>query len=220
MITDVCGTLVHDDTTLGLLRYHFQQGPGRACRWRAACFRFLSARPVRLGFAILERLSGNPIYKTQLIALLRGEPVCALEESAEGYAALLTADYCNPVFEVLQEAKEEGRIVLASASLAPIVAALAAQLSVPYVASQLSQENGLLSGRMAIDLTGQKAAALADLNGAPLARGSFDMISDNFSDLSMLRDASEAFIVLRARSHRKRWKGKISGRFIEVYHSS
>lgn len=218
MIVDVCGTLVHDDTTLGLLSHHFRQGPGAAWRWRAARFRLLSAPPVRLGFAVLEKLSGQQVYKTQLIALLRGQPVAALDESAQGYAAhLLARGRCAHVTAAIAPAAYAGRLVLASASLAPIVAALAARLGVPFVASQLGQHDGRLTGKITVDLTGAKAAALAALNGTKLAPGHYDMISDNFSDLSMLRDASEAVVVLRAPAHRRRWDGKLSARFIDVY---
>jgi len=218
MIVDVCGTLVHDDTTLGLLRHHFRRGSGAAWPGRAVLFSLLSATPVRLSFAVLEKLSGCQIYKSMLIGLLRGQPVALLEESARGYAAhLLAAGRCMPVTAAIAPAAEAGRLVLASASLAPIVAALAAQLDVPYVASQLGQRDGILTGRLTVDLTGFKAAALAVLNGAPLAPGSYDMISDNASDLSMLRDAGDAVVVLRSPSHRPRWDGKLSARFIEVY---
>ena len=218
MITDVCGTLVHDDTTQGLLQYHFRQGPGAAWRWRAARFRLLSAPPVRLGFAVLEKLTGRHIYKTRLIALLRGQSVSALDESAGNYAAhLLAAGRCAPVTAAIADARDTGRLVLASASLAPVVAALAARLDVPYVASQLEVRDGVLTGQLDVDLTGAKAAALAVLNGAPLATGAYDMISDNFSDMAMLRCADEAMVVLRAPSHRARWDGKLSARFIEVY---
>ena len=218
MIADVCGTLVHDDTTLGLLRYHFRHGPGRAWRIRAAAFGVLSSRPVHLGFAVLEKLTGRQIYKTRLIALLRGQPVAALDDSAGGYAAhLLAQGRCAPVTDAIAGAADAGRLVLASASLAPVVAALAAALDAPFVASRLGARDGVLTGRLDVDLTGAKAAALADLHGAPLAPGSYDMISDNFSDLGMLRDAADAVVVLRAPAHRARWDGKLAARFIEVF---
>lgn len=66
-ITDVCGTLVYDDTTLGLLKQHFSQQPER--RWRLPMLRALTAHrsPFRLGIAVIERLTGKHVLNTYLL---------------------------------------------------------------------------------------------------------------------------------------------------------
>ncbi len=221
MIADVCGTLVHDDTTVGLLEHHFRRGSGANWPVRAGLFRILSAKPTRKVFEFLEKLSGRHLYKGSMLALLRGQTIAALDESAQDYAQLLlTERRCTPVTHVVAAATASGQLVLASASLEPIVAALAKRLDTPHVASQLELHNGHLTGRLSVDLTGRKECALSMLNGTPLPPGGYDMISDNFSDLSMLRAAAKATVVLRHPRHRRRWNGKLVASFLEVYERS
>ena len=71
-IVDVCGTLVRDDTTVGLLRYHFDRVDKR--RWRIPMLQLLTAKlsPFRIGVAVIEKLSGRHVLKHLLVRMLRG----------------------------------------------------------------------------------------------------------------------------------------------------
>ena len=90
-VVDVCGTLVRDDTTLGLLRHHFARDRVRPLRY--TLFRAMSARrsPVRLAIAVLEKLSDQHLLKHAAVRLLAGDRVEALNLSADEYAAQLLA---------------------------------------------------------------------------------------------------------------------------------
>lgn len=207
-ITDVCGTLVYDDTTLGLLRVHFSQQPER--QWRLPMLRALTAHrsPFRLGVAVIERLTGKHVLKHLLVRMMKGDTVSSLESSAEIYAQWLLDHRKVPaVWNVITPAINDKHIILASASLQPIVSALAKQLGVRFVASELESSDGVLTGRYKNDLTGLKIKALSDVIGHDLSSSFYDAISDNITDQELLRGANRAYVVLHKASHKERWVG-------------
>ena len=207
-ITDVCGTLVYDDTTLGLLKQHFSQQPER--RWRLPMLRALTAHrsPFRLGIAVIERLTGKHVLKHLLVRMMVNDTVSSLELNAEVYAQWLLDNRKVPaVWDVITPAIKDKRIILASASLQPIVSALAKQLGVRFVASELESSDGVLTGRYKRDLTGLKLQALSDLIGIDLSSRFYDAISDNITDQELLSGAKRAYVVLHKASHKERWAG-------------
>ncbi len=207
-ITDVCGTLVYDDTTLGLLRQHFSQQPKR--KWRLQVLRILTAHrsPFRLGVVVVERLTGKHVLKHLLVRMIKEDTVSSLEMSAKVYAKwLLDNRKVSSVWNVVTPAIEDRQVVLASASLQPIISALAKQLGVRYVASELESKNGVLTGCYKSDLTGLKPQALSHLIGTELSNNSYDAISDNLTDRELLSGAKRAFVVLHKESYKGRWSG-------------
>ncbi len=207
-ITDVCGTLVYDDTTLGLLKQHFSQQPER--QWRLPIFRALTAHrsPFRLGIAVIERLTGKHVLKHLLVRMLKDDTVSSLELNAEVYAKWLLENRKVPsVWQVIAPAIKDKHIILASASLQPIISALAKQLGVRFVASELESNDGILTGRYKRDLTGLKSRALSNLIGIDMIDSSYDAISDNLTDIELLRGAKRAYVILHKASHKERWAG-------------
>lgn len=207
-VADVCGTLVRDDTTLGLLAHHFSQQPKR--QWRLQFLRLMTERlsPFRLAVGLLERITGKHILKHVLVRMLNNDTVHSLESSAKSYAQWLLAERTvTSVWDVLTPAIQEHRVVLASASLQPVVSALAEQLGIKYVASELESQKGILTGRYKHDLTGLKIQALSDLIGTDLKKQKYHAISDNLTDRELLDGAQKAFVVLHHELHRKRWTG-------------
>lgn len=215
-ITDVCGTLVYDDTTLGLLRVHFSQQTRR--QWRLPTLRVLTAHrsPFRLGIAVIERLIGKHILKHLLVRMLKDDTVSSLELNAEVYAQWLLDNRKVPaVWDVITPSIQDRHIILASASLQPIVSALAKQLGVSFVASELESNDGVLTGRYKNDLTGLKVQALSDLIGQDLSNSFYDAISDNITDQELLSGAKKAYVVLHRASHKERW-AELSATYIRL----
>lgn len=215
-VVDVCGTLVRDDTTIGLLRHHFAHDGNR--RMRYMLFRAMTARrsPLRLAFAVLEKLAGQHLLKHAAVRLLTGDPADSLDQSAAEYAAwLLAYRRVGSVWPLLDAPVEAGRVVLASASLEPVVAALASAMGVRHVASELGQQAGILTGRYVNDLTGRKEQALIKKYGNDVLAGQVCAISDNFSDRPLLEKATQAYVVLHSKSHRQRWQG-LNATFLQV----
>lgn len=215
-VVDVCGTLVHDDTTLGLLRHHFARDGNRRVRYML--FWAMTARrsPLWLAFAVLEKLTGQHLLKHAAVRLLAGDRVNSLDQSAAEYAArLLMQRRVASVWPLLDVPLQARRVVLASASLEPVVAALASTMGVRHVASGLGQQAGILTGRYVSDLTGRKEQALIEKYGHDVLAGQVCAISDNFSDRSLLEKAAQAYVVLHSESHRQRWQG-LNATFLQV----
>lgn len=202
-IVDVCGTLVRDDTTLGLLDWHFS----RERRWRLWGLRLLTARwsPLRLCVAVLERLTRRHLLKHFLVRGLRGSSLAGLEASAEGYAEWVLTHRRNHEVSALLD-REPGLLVLASASLEPVIMALAKRLDARYVGSSLEVLDGRYTGRYSRDLTGQKLPAIEALLG-PVELAECLVVTDNLSDRSLIAQAGRAFVVVHKRRHRKHWEG-------------
>lgn len=210
-ITDLCGTLVKDDTTLGLLEWHFRRVNRTLPRLAVQGVRSRKS-PIRWAFAIIERISGRHVAKRVLVGLLRGTSVNAIEVSATDYAAWLVRERLNPAVMSLLKSKrcDAGGLcvqVIASASLEPIVAAISRELDLPYVASRLEEEDGRLTGGYASDLTGRKEEALAMKFGEGVLTQLSLVVSDNFSDLSLMLRAEEAYAVVYSERQVGRWPG-------------
>lgn len=215
-VVDVCGTLVRDDTTLGLLRHHFARDGDRSFRYML--FRVMTVRrsPLRLVFAMLEKLTGRHLLKHAVVRLLANDRVEALNQSAAEYTGLLLAQHrVASVWNLLDVPVQSGRVVLASASLEPVVASLAAALGARHVASALEHRAGVLTGHYVSDLTGRKEQALIEKYGPDVLAGQVCAISDNFSDRPLLEKAAQAYVVLHRESHRQRWHG-LNATFLQV----
>lgn len=213
-IVDVCGTLVRDDTTLGLLQHHFMERRGL----RSALFRVLTKRrsPVWLAVAAMEKLTGRHLLKHLVVRLLAGTPATHLEKSAAEYAAwLLEERRLRAVWQLLPKEIGPDSLVLASASLEPVVRQLALLMGVRHVASTLEEHDGVLTGRYAKDLTGCKEQALREKYQGLLRNPPARVISDNLSDRALLETAAEAYVVLHRESHRQRWTD-IRAVFVDV----
>ncbi|MGJ7457444.1 haloacid dehalogenase-like hydrolase [Halomonas sp. RA08-2] len=207
-IVDVCGTLVRDDTTLGLLSYHF--GRDRARPLRRWVFNSVSTRwsPLWFAFAVAERLTGRHLLKHFVLRLLSGDRLENLESNAREYAQHLLSNRCVPtVWTLLEQPLSSGRVLLASASLEPVVSALAVSTGAGYVASTLEHREGVLTGRYEVDLTGKKSQALVDKYGSEVFLGKVCVFTDNYTDRSLVEDAESCYIILHDPAHRKRWDG-------------
>lgn len=214
-IVDVCGTLVKDDTTIGLLRWHF----ARHGRWRLGVLNCLTARlsPLRLLMALMEKVTGRHLLKHGLVRLLKGDAIAEVERSAAEYADwLLSNRRVAQVATLLEGSKRrEEALVLASASLEPVVAALASRLGARFVASSLASSQGRHQGRYARDLTGQKLGALDQVLPADWKKDAVMAISDNLTDRALLQSAGKAYVVLHAPRHRERW-GDIRAEYLSA----
>lgn len=215
-VVDVCGTLVQDDTTLGLLRCHFDR-----CEegwFRAVVLGMLTARgsPLRWAFVVLEKATGRHWLKHLLVRLLAGDQASALDESGRAYVqVLLTRRRVQPVWDRLSQVGRPDHIILASASLEPVVRALAEVMGARYVSSTLEVRNGVLTGRYVEDLTGQKESAIVRKYGEDALASPFAAFSDNLSDRPLLAKAGYACVVLHRESHRARW-ANLSADYVRV----
>ncbi|MBX3166758.1 MAG: haloacid dehalogenase-like hydrolase [Candidatus Eremiobacteraeota bacterium] len=212
LVFDVCGTLFSEDTTIGLLERCLALHAPR----RHLLFRLLSNRysPFNLLLRVLEKASSHHIYKHLAIRLLAGISEEQMAGAAQSYLEyLLEHRVHQPVFDEFLEARQSGRTILVSASLDPIIRALADFYKIEYLASQLESHAGRFTGRLLLDLTGRKLEALTDYLGSPTALAESHCYTDNFSDLEFARQFKHRTIILLSPRHRNRW-GSLKARYL------
>jgi phosphoserine phosphatase len=211
---DVCGTLFRDDTTLGFLNFVVRNHKSRSL-WLS----IVSSRrsPVRWGLALAEKLTGRAWIRDCSLLVLRGYSRAQVDRWAREYVAhLLEARREAKPFALFEKALGEFEVVLASASLEPVVGALAEKFSVSFVASSLAWSADRCQGYLQQDLSGTKEQAILSKLGSNYVGEGCHCVSDNFSDRSLLEKCQGRTVVLRRPSHRNFWNS-LEAEFIEVF---
>ena len=214
-VVDVCGTLFSADTTLGLVRAHVLRTGNPFKRFFLWA---ISAKysPLYLVFVLIEKITRRHIFKHAIVFFLRGATKRDLELTSESYLDhLLTHKSQASVWSRLKLCEGE-TLVLASASVSPFVATLAARLKCQYVASQLELDSGKYTGRLLVDITGCKIQSLASIIDAGSLADISTVISDNLTDKSLLRCADNPVVVLNRSKDRFRWKG-LEAEYLETW---
>jgi phosphoserine phosphatase len=219
-VFDVCDTLFYSNTTFDFLRFVLaQQGSGG----KQKVLKLLSAKwsPLFVGLVAWQKVAGGDPVKAGALRLLAGisrEQLYAL--GRRFVAEFLPARRIARTHELLASlAQTQTRVVLLSASLDPVIAALAAALgSIDFVSSQLEYDaQGICTGRLHQELTGQKQAALQTLltnKGEPLRLA---VATDNFTDHGLVSQASIRYVVVHNAAAKQFWQG-LNPEFIEAYH--
>lgn len=205
-VFDVCDTLFSTNTTTGFLRFHAERTNNRRelrilRRWTSR------SSPAFYVGALSYKLAGWDIGRTRVIGTLRGHSRTELKAAAECYARdELNRQIVAPVHDRVEEHLQRGdRVILASSSLDIVVAAIARDLGVEWLASELGFLDDTCTGRLVKDLTGRKPAAVSSIipAGAHL-----HVYTDNRSDGALLRMAVRCTIILPAGSRSERWAGE------------
>lgn len=205
-VFDVCDTLFSTNTTTDFLRFYGERTNDR--KIQATLKRWSSHRsPVFYFGALACRLLGWDIPRARLIGTMRGHSKADLEAAAAQYASTeLARRIVVPVNDRLKEHLQRGdRIILASSSLDVVIEAIARNLGVEWVASEVGFVDGTCTGRLVNDLTGRKQAAISALLPPD---ASLHVYTDNRSDGALLRMAERCTIILPAGSKGERWAGE------------
>ena len=170
-------------------------------------FLFSQRSPGNFLVKVLERITGKHLAKHLAFHTLKGVNEESAGQSAREYVDyLLEHRRIEPVFISLQSALEaDDRVILASASIKPVIQELASRFNAEYVSSQLEIRNHAFTGSIKQDLSGRKVEQLRKNVDANLFEGICHGYSDNFSDESLLRLCRHQTIILHKPKHRKRW---------------
>lgn len=201
VLVDICGTLYQSNTTFDFLDFYLRMPSYRWFRRisRTVCWRALNR----------VCLYGWRYDLTRRIALsfLKGKTCCELEAAA---ARFVDEFLCNKengeVIDRVTSLQKENTVVLVSATLDFIAAAIAARWGIErFYASQPAYRNGVCRGYLRTDLLGDKAAALRREGILPPYEW---VITDNLSDLALVREARRTWVVTYPRTCR-RWEAVV-----------
>lgn len=202
---DVCDTLYRCNTTVEYLRFlHRGSVPLRALVW----FVTSGASPVRYLLRMVGVILDQDLGKRVLLMSLRGERVERLEHVAREFVeARLSLLRVDRVHQAMESHKLRGdRVVLVSASLDVVVGSIGAKLGCEWVASELLQRGGVCAGLLARDLTGKKAAALAErLHGQ--SHSGLSVYSDNLTDRDFLALSDDPHVIVPPGGSVRAWRG-------------
>lgn len=217
-VFDVCDTLFYSNTTFDFLRFVLERERDTG---RLRTLQLLSRRwsPLFLGLSAWQRLRGGDPIKTAALRLLRGFSRPRLYALGEEFAAefLESRKLARP-HQLLRELQGQagGRAVLLSASLDPVIAAIARRLGTEFRSSELNYDaQGNCRGTLRRDLTGQKLVALAELLGST-ALPPLTVVTDNFTDRELVTAAAHRHVVVHRAAAKQFWQD-LNPDFIEAY---
>lgn len=216
-IFDVCGTLFLDDTTVGFIRWYHRRKK-HWCLSALLALLFERRSPLKYLAVLAEKVAGRHLVKHVAIWTLKNEEMGALEGEADHYVEhLISARSVPQMMNRLRELKKQGSfIVLASASINPVVKALATRLEVAWVSSEIGVNSGRATGSLCVDISGKKIGALQVSHCIDFSEMECHGYSDNLSDLRMLELCTHRTVVVHKPRHLKRWVLE-GARFIKLY---
>ena len=219
-VFDVCDTLFYSNTTFDFLHFVVAQCGSVGQR---ATLRALTARwsPLFVGLVVWQKLTGGDPVKAAALRLLAGIPKAELYALGRRFVAeFLPPRRIARTHELLAGlVGGHTRVLLLSASLDPVIAALAEELGhVEFVSSQLEYAaDGRCTGRLQHELTGQKQHALRQVLGSGTEPARLAVATDNFTDRELVTQAAVRYVVVHNAAAKQFWQ-ELNPQFIEAYH--
>ena len=183
-LADICWTLYKSNTTQDFIDFVVSDPTYLRLR------RMYRHRLFRRALHVWFRLTGTDPWRRYVVSRLQGMSRKQLRDSSEAFIHSLENKKVKEVWKLLDKADE---IVLVSSTLGPVAQAVAKQMPVPPVmvtASGLEYENEIFTGHIADDKLKCKLTDEQLSQWKP-----FTVITDNFTDLNIIAQAEEAYIV-------------------------
>jgi phosphoserine phosphatase len=205
-VSDVCGTLFYENTTLGFIRFYTQ----KKSKLKFLLFLILVSNlsPVFWSFKILEYFFSNNrrLFKKLIILFLKGEKERNIRKSAKYYInILLRKKKIEKVWDYLNNYKKNKfRIILASGSIEPVILEISKRIKADYISSSLELKNNKYTGYMLSDISKNKIDHLK-LIGIDSEEINF-FISDNFEDLDLIKNAKKGIAISHSSRNLEFWK--------------
>ncbi|WP_400192012.1 haloacid dehalogenase-like hydrolase [Hymenobacter sp. B81] len=218
-VFDVCDTLFYSNTTFDFLAFVLAQ---KKLGGRQLLLKSLTTRwsPGFVGLALWQKVLGGDPAKTAALRLLAGIPRAELYELGRRFVQeFLRTRKIVRTHAMLQELTQaRTRVVLLSASLDPIIAAIAAELGgVEFVSSQLEYDaQQRCTGRLLRELGGDKPRALAEVLGPDAESPRLAVATDNFTDHGLVSQAACRYVVVHRPAAKQFWQS-LNPEFIEAY---
>ena len=195
LAVDVCGTLYFANTSAGLVSHHHQRVGNR---WRALFINLISSRILLLAYfcVAVAKVTGYDLHRAMTIFSLKGEKKVSLDASAKSYLNTLSSQRISVVHDRIRTMQNEGwSPVVVSNSIDTIVKPIADELGASFVSSQLGWCGERCTGRLAVDLTGNKLGHLERFLNRKMCMGRFSVITDNKSDADLVAVACNPILV-------------------------
>jgi phosphoserine phosphatase len=193
IVVDICHTLYWSNTTNDFLLYFFREH-STFSKSLAAKFILLKWSPVFWLLAVVSRVSKADVHKKVLLLLLNNISTEELSKAALRFeSTVLSTKKNEAVWKIMANAQLQGcKILLLSASIEPVVDAIASRYGYEGKGTTLEVKEGFFTGRLLFDPTGRKEVLLPKGEIIEL------VISDNASDLKLMKYAQKAIAVVHS----------------------
>lgn len=186
-VFDVCFTLYASNTTFDFItQYHQKAGNKIKFLW---CKVLLS-----LPFKILNKFKLISL-RENFIYTLKGESKDKLFKFSTFFVDDFLKSKENETTMKLLLSNQSDSILI-SASLDPVIDAIAKKLSVTGYSSKLQYKNGYCTGRLEIDLKGNKHTKI-------IPEKLELVVTDNMSDINLIKNSQQSYIVTRKNNNEK-----------------
>lgn len=193
VIFDLCGTLYDSNTTFDFIRF-----------LRPLYALIIFSLPLRVFAKCLSISSDIDLIRNLAIYGYKGFSQDQLLQQAERFITdILENKKILEADELLLQYSQDNSVTvyLASASIDPIVQLVARRYAVSYVSSQLEYINGKSSGKLNVDLLGDKKKYLTNSYYQLV-------VTDNKSDIDLILASQKAYIVTKKKNV-KYWQNKL-----------
>jgi len=211
---DVCGTLYKSNTTYEFIKYYFSLKSS----YKYFLIKIILSLPSKVILLFLFKLRIIVDVRLFLIGFLKNQKADEIEKVAKSFVKeRLNFKKILKIQKILKNAQDQNkRIVLISASIEPVIKAIAEDLKVKeYYASQLEINLfGYYSGILVNDLKGKKTLILKRI--FPSINIDFTLYTDNFDDLGLLILANKAVVVSKRRNFKKWTKLLVDHRNVKI----
>ena len=199
VVFDVCGTLYRSNTTFDFVKFYHRKEKN-LCR-----LFFVLLLTSFFGKAINKFLGVS--IRNLIISTLSGESLCKVNSRADEFTQNYLSNFkIDSIFKLFAEEKlrPNTSIILASASIEPVIKSIARFLEVDFFATKLEVNNGSFSGKIENDLKGQKHRCLADVK--------MDFFASDNKDDFLVGLKSCKYLIVTKKKNLEYWKGKIEGK--------
>lgn len=191
-LIDICGTLFASNTTMDFLDYTFQS------KKLYRIYRQASKMYVVRGInKILLEFFSCDLIRAAGILFLRGKSEKAIAGKVNDFYDHFLQEKARPeIFRLVNDLRENYKLVLASATLDCVARKVAGKLAVSaYVSSELAYANGICLGKLKNDLLHRKKDGLKKKHIFP----PFGMVvSDNTTDACLMKMSHSCYIISHA----------------------
>lgn len=203
LIADVCGTLYCANTTIEFIEWLHGKDT------RKYLYQYLRKHSwIKFVNLLVRHVIGKDILRDLAIKSLAGMKVDALKIAALEFVTKALVNQKNEtVTRLVGELRSEGyELMLGSGSIDLVIEPIAKEWNaIGYLCTSLEQKGDYLTGRISRDLSGNKHEVIK--NKIAGIRN-IVVITDNKTDLQLLKLASRAFVVAKGEKQRAYWKRK------------
>ncbi|WP_026462936.1 HAD-IB family phosphatase [Adhaeribacter aquaticus] len=214
-VFDICDTLFYSNTTFDYIKFVLKE-KGWVGKERLFHLYTQKKSPFFVALYFLQKMTKVDWPKKLCLGLLKGLSKSELHLFGQSFEKqFLATKMIEETHQMLDRLKGAGKtIVLLSASIDPVVAAIASKLQVDCRCSELEYDaHNRFTGNLRREMTGQKLVELRQMlshHDAPFA-----VATDNFSDRSLVEAACQRYVVVYNDRALKFWQG-VDAEFIKL----